>query len=186
VTAAVADRRAGAAMSEDRRRIGTFLAVAGAALAAAGTFDTWFTITIAGVTAPGASAPGWDGRDGRTVVAGAAVAGIAAALVATGRTRLAVKVALLVAGAVTAIVAFAAITDTSGKAGKVEEEFGIPAGRVEATTEAGVWAVLLGGMLELTAGVVLRVGDVADERGRAAVATRPGPPGGGPGSAPAR
>lgn len=146
-----------------RTRSGAALAAAGAALAAVGTFTTWSTIEIAGVRGPGSSATGWDGRDGRTVVAGAAVAVVVAGALALRGSRFAFKVALLVAGAVTAIIGFAAIVDTSSKEREVEEEFGIPAGRVVAETESGVWAVLLGGMVELTAGVVLRLDDSDDD-----------------------
>ncbi len=72
------------------------LGLAGAALVTAGAFADWYTISIAGITAPGGSATGWDGRDGRTVVAGAAICAVAAVLVALDSRRLAPKLCLVV------------------------------------------------------------------------------------------
>jgi len=132
------------------------LGVAGAVLAAAGTFMDWFTISIAGVTAPGGSATGWAGRDGRTVVAAAVLAVVASVLVALDTRRLWPKITLLVAGFVTAVIAIAGVVDTSSKAAKVEDEFAIPAGRVAAEIGAGLWLVAVGAVGEFGAGVAAR------------------------------
>jgi hypothetical protein len=137
----------------DRAAVGA--AVSGGALAALGTMLTWFTIEIGGVAAPGGSATGLEGRDGRTVLAAAVVAVVAAALVATGRRRLAAKVALLAAGAVTAIVAVAGIVDATAKDEEVEDEFGISADRVAAEVGTGLWVVAVAGVALVAAGAAV-------------------------------
>ena len=130
-------------------------AVAGGALAGLGTLLTWFTIEIGGIAAPGGSATGLEGRDGRTVLAAALVALLAAGLIATGRRRVAAKVALLAAGAVTAIVAVAGIVDATAKDEEVEDEFGIPADEVAADVGTGLWVVGVAGIALVTAGAVV-------------------------------
>ena len=142
--------------ADQRGRLVASLGLAGAALAAGGTFLDWFTIEVGGLTAPGGSATGWEGRDGRTVVAGAVVCLVSAVLVVLGSRRLAPKIALIVAGGVTAVIALAGILDASGKADKVQDEFAIPAERVQADVGAGLWLVLLGGLVEIGAGVTAR------------------------------
>lgn len=131
------------------------LGLAGAALVSIGAFADWYTITIGGVTAPGGSATGWEGRDGRTVVAAAAICALAAVLVALGSRRLAAKAGLFVAGAATVVIAVAGIVDTTRKAQQVEREFAIPAGRVEASVGPGLWVVAVGGALEVAGGVAV-------------------------------
>lgn len=128
------------------------VAVAGGAMAALGTTLSWFTIEIGGIAGPGGSATGLDGRDGRTVLAAAVVAVIAAGFIALGRRRLAAKVALLAAGAVTAIVAVAGIVDATAKDEEVEDEFGISADRVVAEVGTGLWVVGVAGVALLAAG----------------------------------
>jgi hypothetical protein len=142
--------------ADPRGRLVTGLGLAGAALAAGGTFLDWFTIEVGGLAAPGGSATGWEGRDGRTVLAGAVVSLVSAALVVLGSRKLAPKIALIVAGGVTAVIAVAGILDTSGKADKVQEEFAIPAERVQAEVGTGLWLVALGGVVEIAAGVLAR------------------------------
>jgi hypothetical protein len=141
---------------EPRGRAVAALGVAGAAAAAAGTFLDWYTIEIGGITAAGGSATGWEGRDGRTVVAAAVVAAIAAVLVLLGSRKLAPKLALIVAGGVTGVIAVAGILDASNKAEKVQDEFAIAPDRVSAEVGVGLWLVLAGGLAEATAGVVTR------------------------------
>lgn len=145
-----------ALVADQRSRLAAGLGVLGGAATAAGTFLDWFRITVGGVTAPGGSATGWEGRDGRTVLAAAVVGLVASALIAVGTRRLAPKFALVVAGGVAAVIAVAGILDTAGKADSVQEEFAIPADRVTAEVGSGPWLVLLGGALELAAGVVAR------------------------------
>ena len=135
------------------------LGVAGAGLVTLGAFADWYTISIAGITAPGGSATGWEGRDGRTVVAGAAICVVASALVALDTRRLAPKLALFATGVATLVIAAAAIVDTTGKAEQVEQEFAIPAGRVTASVGPGLWIVALGGALELAGGAVAHRAD---------------------------
>lgn len=145
--------RAPALALDQRTRVAAGLGVLGAGATAAGTFLDWFTITVAGVTAPGGAATGWEGRDGRTVLAAAVVGVVASGLVVLGTRRLAPKFALVVAGGVTAVIAAAGILDTSGKADAVQEEFAIPADRVTAEVGSGLWLVLLGGVVLLAAGI---------------------------------
>lgn len=142
---------------DQRTRAAAGLGALGAAAAAAGTFLDWFTISVGDVTGPpGGSATGWEGRDGRTVLAGAVVALVAAALTLLGSRRLSPKIALVVAGGVTAVIAVAGILDTSGKEGAVQDEFAIPADRVTSEVGTGLWLVALGGALELAGGLVAR------------------------------
>lgn len=129
-------------------------AICGGGLAALGSVLTWFTIEIGGVVAPGGSATGLEGRDGRTVLAAAVVAVLAGGLVALGRRRVAAKVALVAAGAVTAIVAVAGIVDATAKDEQVEDEFGIPADRVVADVGTGLWVVAAAGLALLAAGAM--------------------------------
>jgi hypothetical protein len=68
------------------------------------------------------------------------------------------KVLLLVAGGVMTIVATAGILDASGKDREVERAFGISAERVAASVGAGLWLVLVGGVVELAAGAASRSG----------------------------
>ena len=142
--------------ADPRVRLAAALGALGAALAAGGTFLDWFTIEVGGLTAPGGSATGWEGRDGRTVLAGAVVSLVSAALVALGSRKLAPKMVLVVAGGVTAVIAIAGVLDASGKADKVQEEFAIPAERVQSEVGTGLWLVTLGGVVEVAAGLLTR------------------------------
>jgi len=139
-------------MRSPRDQAAVVAAVAGGALAALGTLMTWFTIEIHGIAAPGGSATGLDGRDGRTVLAAAAVALVAAGVIVAGRRRVAAKVALLAAGAVTAIVAIAGIVDATAKDEEVEDEFGISAEDVAAEVGTGLWVIGAAGAALLAAG----------------------------------
>lgn len=132
------------------------LGVLGGLLAAVGTTMTWYTIEIGGITAPGGSTTGWEGRDGLTVLAGAVAAGAGVALVLLGRRPMTAKVLFLAAGGITTIVAAAAVIDATSKDHEVEEAFGIPADRVSAEVGTGLWFVALGGISELAAGVLSR------------------------------
>ena len=145
-----------AVTDDPQNRLAATIAIVGAGLAAVGTFLDWFTIEIGGIAAPGGSATGWDGRDGRTVLAGAVVAALAAGLVALGSRRLAPKIALIVAGGVTAVIAIAGIVDTNGKADAVRDEFAIPADRVRSEIGAGLWLVAAAGLAEVAAGLAAR------------------------------
>ena len=155
MTAVAARRSPIPGMRSHRDQAAVVAAVAGGGLAALGTLLTWFTIEIGGIAAPGGSATGLEGRDGRTVLAAALVALVAAALVATGRRRVAAKVALLAAGAVTAIVAVAGIADATAKDEEVEDRFGIPADRVVAEVGPGLWVVGVAGISLVAAGAVV-------------------------------
>jgi hypothetical protein len=141
-------------MRTRRDQLAVVLAVAGGCLAALGTLLTWYTIEIGGIAAPGGSATGLEGRDGRTVLAAAVIALLAGALLATGRRRAMARVALVAAGAVTSVVAVAGIADATSKDEEVEEEFGIDAARVVAEVGTGLWIVAAAGIALLAAGAV--------------------------------
>lgn len=145
-----------AVTADPQNRLAATIALVGSGFAAVGTFLDWFTIEIGGVAAPGGSATGWDGRDGRTVLAGAVVTAVAAGLVILGSRRLAPKIALIVAGGVTAVIAVAGIVDTNGKADAVRDEFAIPADRVRSEIGAGLWLVAGAGLAEIAAGLATR------------------------------
>jgi hypothetical protein len=145
------------AFTEDpQNRLAAGLGLGGGVLAIAGTFLDWSTISIGGLTAPGGSATGWEGRDGRTVLAGAVASIIAAVLIALGTRRLAPKIVLIVAGGITSVVAIAGIADASGKADAVRDEFAIPAARITAEVGVGLWLVAVAGIVEVAAGVAAR------------------------------
>lgn len=131
-------------------------AVSGGFLAALGSLLEWFTIAIGGIAAPGGSATGLEGRDGRTVLACAMVALVAAALVVLDRRRVAAKVALIAAGGITLIVAAAGIVDALAKDEEVEDEFGIASERVVAEVGDGLWVVAVAGVALLAAGAAVR------------------------------
>jgi hypothetical protein len=135
-----------------RDRVAVVAAVVGGGLGALGTVLNWFSIEIGGISAPGGSATGLEGRDGRTVLGAALVALLAAGAVVVGYRRLAAKVALLAAGAVTTIVAVAGIADATAKDEEVEDEFGIAAERVVAEVGTGLWLVAVSGAALLVAG----------------------------------
>ena len=145
-------------MRSQRDQAAVVAAVAGGAMGALGTLQTWFTIEIGGVAAPGGSATGLEGRDGRTVLAAALVALLAAGFVAVGRRHFAAKIAMLAAGAITAIVAVAGIVDATAKDDEVEEEFGIAAERVAAEVGIGLWVVAISGVALLAAGAAVENG----------------------------
>lgn len=149
-------REASVLTDDPQNRLAAALGVAGGAMAAVGTFLDWFTISIGGVTAPGGSATGWEGRDGRTVLAGAVVSTVSAVLIVLGSRRLAPKIALIVGGFVTAVIAVAGILDTQGKEDAVQDEFAIAAGRVIAEVGPGLWLVAGAGIVEVAAGVAAR------------------------------
>jgi hypothetical protein len=144
---------------DPQNRLAAGAALLGGAFAALGTFLDWFTVAIGGVTAPGGSATGWEGRDGRTVLAAAVVCGVSSVLIALGSTKLAPKIALIVAGGVTAVIALAGILDTGGKDDAVQQEFAIPAERITAEVGPGLWLVVTAGVLEVAAGVAVRPPD---------------------------
>ena len=138
-----------------RDELAMVAAVLGGGLAALGSVMTWFTIQIGGVSAPGGSATGLEGRDGRTVLAAGIIGLIAAGAIAVRVRRVAAKVALLAAGAVTTIVAIAGIVDATAKDEEVEDEFGIPADRVAADVGTGLWVVAVAGVALIAAGAVV-------------------------------
>jgi hypothetical protein len=130
-----------------------FVGILGAALAIVGSFQVWLRIRIAGFIPPGSAETGWRGGDGRTIVLAGVVAGVAAAALWIGRRDLWLKVALLIAGGVTIVIALVHIVDAGSKARDIQVQFGIPAGEVSAQVGVGLYLVVIGGLGLLAAGL---------------------------------
>jgi hypothetical protein len=137
-------------------RQAALLAVVSAGLAAVGAFQVWLRIRIAGFSPPGGAETGWKGGDGRTIVVAALISTGAAIALVLGRRELWVKVALLVAGGVTAIIAIVNMVDASSKAHDIQVRFGVPSGEVTAQLGVGLFLVAAGGLGILIAGLRAR------------------------------
>jgi len=137
-------------------RQAAYVALAAAALAIIGAFQVWVTITISGLSPPGSAQTGWDGGDGRTILA-AGIAGVIASIaVLFGLHDLWVKVVLLISGAIAAIIAIVNMVDAGSKAHDIQMQFGIPAGDVKAKIGIGLYFVVIGGAGLVAAGLRLR------------------------------
>jgi hypothetical protein len=137
-------------------RKAAFLGLMGASLAIIGAFQKWLSIRISGFSPPGSAQTGWRGGDGRTIVVAAVVAGLAAGALFVGRRELWLKIALLIAGGVTIVIAVVHMVDAGSKARDIEMQFGIPAGDVRAQIGAGLYLVIVGGVGLLAAGLQAR------------------------------
>jgi hypothetical protein len=137
-------------------RKAAFAGIVGAALAIVGSFQVWLRIRIGGFIPPGSAETGWRGGDGRTIVLAAVVAGVAAAALWIGRRDLWLKIALLIAGGVTIVIAIVHMVDAGSKARDIEVQFGIPAGDVSAQVGIGLYLVVIGGLGLLAAGLRAR------------------------------
>jgi hypothetical protein len=137
-------------------RKAAFAGILGAALAIVGSFQVWLRIRIAGFIPPGSAETGWRGGDGRTIVLAAVVAGVAAGALWIGRRDLWLKIALLIAGGVTIVIAIVHMVDAGSKARDIEVQFGIPAGDVSAQVGVGLYLVVVGGLGLLAAGLRAR------------------------------
>jgi hypothetical protein len=142
------------AVLENRKA--AFVGIMGAALAMVGAFQVWLRIRIAGYIPPGSAQTGWRGGDGRTIVIAAAAAGLAAAALWSGRRDLWLKIALLIAGGVTLVIAVVHMVDAGSKARDIQMQFGIPAGDVSAQIGVGLYLVAVGGVGLLVAGLQAR------------------------------
>jgi hypothetical protein len=134
-------------------RKAAFAGILGAALAIVGSFQVWLRIRIAGFIPPGSAETGWRGGDGRTIVLATVVAGAAAGALWIGRRDLWLKIALLIAGGVTIVIAIVHMVDAGSKARDIEVQFGIPAGDVSAQVGVGLYLVVVGGLGLLVAGL---------------------------------
>jgi hypothetical protein len=141
---------------EIENRKAAFAGILGAALAIVGSFQVWLRIRIAGYTPPGSAETGWRGGDGRTIVLAALVAGVAAGALWVGRRDLWLKVALLISGGVTIVIAIVHMVDAGSKAHDIQIQFGIPAGDVSAQVGVGLYLVVVGGLGLLAAGLRAR------------------------------
>lgn len=137
-------------------RPAAYAAIVGAVLAGVGAFQVWLRITITNVSPPGSAETGWKSGDGRTIVVAAAVAGVAGVGLLLRRRDLWLKVALLIAGGVTLVIALVHMADVPSKANDIEMQFGIPAGDVRAEVGAGLYVVAAGGVALLASGLRAR------------------------------
>lgn len=134
-------------------RKAAYLALVGAALAIIGAFQTWLRIRVGGFVPPGSAQTGWRGGDGRTIVVAAGVGAVAALVLWVGRRELGLKIALLITGGVTVVIAVVHMVDVGSKAHDIEVQFGIPAEDVRAQVGVGLYLVVLGGLGLLVAGL---------------------------------
>jgi hypothetical protein len=139
----------------DNRPAG-YAALVGAVLGAVGAFQVWLRVSIASVNPPGGAETGWKGGDGRTIVVAARVAAIAGIGLLLGRRDLWLKVALLIAGGVTLVIALVHMANVGSKANDIQQQFGIPTGDVRAEIGAGLYVVVAGGVAVLAAGLRAR------------------------------
>ena len=82
--------------------------------------------------------------------------GVAAGALWIGRRDLWLKIALLIAGGVTIVIAMVHMVDAGSKARDIEVQFGIPAGDVSAQVGVGLYLVVVGGLGLLAAGLRAR------------------------------
>jgi hypothetical protein len=137
-------------------RPAAYAALFGAVLAAIGAFQVWLRISVVNVSPPGSAETGWKGGDGRTIVVAALVAAVAGVGLLLRRRDLWLKVALLIAGGVTLVIALVHMADVGSKANDIELQFGIPSGDVRAEVGAGLYIVAAGGVAVLAAGLRAR------------------------------
>ena len=137
-------------------RPAAYAALVGAVLGFVGAFQVWLRVTIASVSPPGSAETGWRGGDGRTIVVAAIVAAIAGVGLLLGRRDLWLKVALLIAGGVTLVIALVHMANVPSKADDIEKQFGIPMGDVRAEVGPGLYVVVAGGVAVLAAGLRAR------------------------------
>jgi len=137
-------------------RMAAWFGIAGAAVTVIGAFQVWLRIRIADFVPPGSAETGWKGGDGRTIVVAAAVASVAAAGLFIGRRDLWLKVALLITGGVSIVIAAVNMVDAGSKAHDIEVQFGIPSGDVHAQVGIGLYLVTIGGLGLLASGLRAR------------------------------
>jgi hypothetical protein len=138
----------------NEQRAAASVAAIGSAAIVGGAFATWIKVAVRGLSGPGSTMTGLDGRDGRTVVVCGLVGFVAAVTVALLRRATWQRAALFIAGGVATIVAAVAIVDVSSKVKSLEKQFGIPADNVTARVGPGLWLVAIGGVLLLAAALL--------------------------------
>lgn len=137
-------------------RPAAYAALVGAVLGVVGAFQVWLRIRVAGFNPPGSAETGWKGGDGRTIVVAAVVAAVAGVGLLLRRRDLWLKIALLIAGGVTLVIALVHMANVGSKANDIELRFGIPAGDVHAEVGVGLYVVVAGGVALLAAGLRAR------------------------------
>jgi hypothetical protein len=116
----------------------------------------WLRISIVHANPPGSGETGWKGGDGRTIVVAAAVAAIAGVGLLLRRRDLWLKIALLIVGGVTLVIALVHMANVNSKANDIEVRFGIPAGDIKAEVGIGLYIVAASGVAVLAAGLRAR------------------------------
>jgi hypothetical protein len=122
-------------------RAAAALALGSAVVLLVAVGQTWLKITVGGVSGPGSSQNGWDGRDGWTVAVAAALAAVAAIALYLGRREIWVRVALFIAGCTTLVIAAVNLFSARSKANDIHDLYGIPTSDVKA--QVGVGLVLV-------------------------------------------
>jgi len=138
------------------RSVAEFRAALQAGTCGIGPLTVFDPTAVAFVNPPGGAETGWKGGDGRTIVVAAVVAAIAGIGLLLGRRDLWLKVALLIAGGVTLVIALVHMANVGSKASDIEQQFGIPTGDVRADVGAGLYIVIAGGVAVLAAGLRAR------------------------------
>jgi hypothetical protein len=149
-------RRFGQGAPHVENRPAGLIAVVAGLVAAMASFQPWVQIHIAGATGPGSADTGLDGRDGRTVLVVGLVAAVVGLLLVAGRGYDWLKVALLVTGGITTVIAIVDVADVNAKATQLEDRFGIPADVVTAEVGVGLWMVAAAGVAMIVAGLLAR------------------------------
>jgi hypothetical protein len=137
-------------------RQAAYVSLVAAAVAIIGAFQVWLRIQIDGLTPPGSAQSGWDGGDGRTIVVAGIAGAVAGIALLIGRRDLWVKVVLLIAGAITTIIAIVNVVDAGSKAHDIRVQFGIPAQDVTAMLGIGLYLVAVAGAALIGAGLRMR------------------------------
>ncbi|MGI8662602.1 MAG: hypothetical protein ACR2LQ_05240 [Acidimicrobiales bacterium] len=127
-------------------RVPAGLAIGSAAVALLGVYSTWLHVTVSGFGGPGSSQTGWDGHDGWTVAVTAAVAAACGVALLAGRREAWLPNVLILAGAISVIIAVVNVAGAGSKADDIHLRYDIVADHVHAQVGIGVWLVALAGV----------------------------------------
>jgi len=148
----VAERTA----DDSRTRTVALLALGGGTTAIGAAFLTWLRIRIDGFAAPGSAEVGWEDSGGKAVVVAGALALVVGVALLVGRHEVWLKMALLVAGGSSLIIAVVNMADAQSKADDIHAEFGIPETDVTAQIGDGLYLTAVAGAALVTAGLLAR------------------------------
>lgn len=127
-------------------RVPAGLAIGSAVVAILGVYSTWLHVTVSGFGGPGSSQTGWEGRDGWTVAVTAAVAALCGIALLIGRREAWLPNVLILAGAISVIIAVVNVAGASAKANDIHLRYAILPGDVHAQVGMGVWLVAIAGV----------------------------------------